>query len=197
MSLVTKRRWLPVIKTNGGRALRPLRRLGDNQDGFTAVEFALVIIPFLATMFAIMEVSLVYFATFTLENATEQAARLIRTGQAQQTAGGFDEDDFKEAVCSSTMAFMSCNENLRVDVRTFANFADVAGPQPIDENGEMSDDFESFNMGAGGAVVLVTVYYKWGVVASWPRLGLGVGNMDDGSRLISAAVAFRNEPFDG
>ena len=73
--------------------LRPAARIGRNTDGFTAVEFAMVIGPFLALLFAIMEVALVYFATFSLENATEQASRLIRTGQAQ----GFSAADFLSA----------------------------------------------------------------------------------------------------
>ena len=179
--------------SKGGNLLRDLKR---DTRGVTAIEFAMVIVPFLATMFAIMEVSLVYFATFTLENATEQAARLIRTGQAQGQGAAYTADKFKEEVCNQTMSFMACNGNLRVDVRSFAAFGGVNGPAPLDANGQLKDNFESFSMGAGGDVVLVSVYYKWNLVASFPRFGLGVGNMADGSRLLKASVAFRNEPFD-
>src|SRR5260370_17565881 len=59
------------------------RRFLRRQDGAVAVEFALVLLPFLAVMFAIMETALVFFAGRTLETALADSARLILTGQAQ------------------------------------------------------------------------------------------------------------------
>lgn len=171
---------------------------GKSEDGFTAVEFALVIIPFLAILFAIIEVALVYFATFSLENATEQAARLIRTGQAQ--GGTFSAADFKQEVCDRIPIFLNCDSNLFVDVRSFATFAAAAAgaPEPVDGDGNMVENFQLYQAGNGGTIVLVSVYYKWDLIAELPTFstGLGLGNLADGSRLISAATAFKNEPFD-
>jgi Flp pilus assembly protein TadG len=186
------------------RALKRLRALRKDQDGFTAIEFAMVIGPFLALLFAIMEVALVYFATFSLENATEQASRLIRTGQAQ----GFSAQDFKDSVCQRVPAFMDCEGDLIVDVRTFPNLSDAANgsPDAVDDDGNMIDGFEQFNSGGGGSIVLVNVYYHWSLFASLPDIGLlltggkqsiGLGNLADGSRLITSATVFKNEPFDG
>ena len=185
-------------------ALKRIRSLRDAQDGFTAIEFALVIGPFLAILFAIMEVALVYFATFSLENATEQAARLIRTGQAQ----GFSAGDFKNAVCERVPAFMSCDDDLIVDVRTFPSLNDAASgaPDAVDADGNMIDGFEQFSTGGGGSIVLVNVYYHWKLFAALPDIGrllsggqnsIGLGNLADGSRLITSATVFKNEPFDG
>lgn len=181
------------------RALKS--RLGGarkSEDGFTAVEFALVIVPFLAILFAIIEVALVYFATFALENATEQAARLIRTGQAQ--GGTFSADDFKQDICGRLPIFMGCDGDLVVDVRSFATFAAAAAgaPEPVDGDGNLVENFQLYQAGNGGTIVLVSVYYKWDLIAELPTFstGLGLGNLADGSRLISAATAFKNEPFD-
>ena len=190
--------------TAAGRTKRRLGLLKKNQDGFTAVEFALVIGPFLALLFAIMEVALVYFATFSLENATEQAARLIRTGQAQ----GFSAGDFKTAVCDRVPAFMSCGDDLIVDVRTFPTLSDAANgaPDAVDDDGNMIDGFEQFDAGGGGSIVLVNVYYHWKLFAALPDIGrllsggqnsIGLANLADGSRLITSATVFKNEPFDG
>ena len=185
-----------------GKGRSFLRIWRRDERGFTAVEFALVIGPFLALLFAIMEVALVYFATFSLENATEQAARLIRTGQAQ--GGNFDEARFKREVCARVPVFISCDSNLKVDVRSFDTFTEAASgvPQPFDARGNLLSNFEQYSPGKGGSVVLVSVYYHWGLMASLPRMGdftgrvgVGVSNMPDGSRLISASTAFRNEPF--
>jgi Flp pilus assembly protein TadG len=186
------------------RAKRRFRLLHKNQDGFTAVEFALVIGPFLAILFAIMEVALVYFATFSLENATEQAARLIRTGQAQ----GFSANDFKDSVCDRVPAFMDCDSDLVVDVRTFPTLNDAANgaPDSVDDDGNLIEGFEQFDTGDGGSIVLVNVYYHWKLFAALPDIGrlltggqssIGLGNLADGSRLITSATVFKNEPFDG
>jgi len=184
--------------------LARLRSLRKNQQGFTAVEFAMVIGPFLALLFAIMEVALVYFATFSLENATEQAARLIRTGQAQ----GFSAADFKQAVCDRVPAFMDCDGDMVVDVRTFPSLSDASNgaPDAVDDDGKIIEGFEQYNVGGGGSIVLVNVYYHWKLFASLPDIGklltngrnsIGLGNLSDGSRLITSATVFKNEPFDG
>ncbi|MGI9382041.1 MAG: TadE/TadG family type IV pilus assembly protein, partial [Methyloligellaceae bacterium] len=59
----------------------------------------MVAAPFFALLFALIEIGLVFFGSFTLENAVEQASRMIRTGQAQQQ--GFSEDRFKQEVCDN------------------------------------------------------------------------------------------------
>jgi len=74
-----------------------VRRFIRQQDGATAVEFAMVAAPFLAMMFAIIETAIVFFAGQTLETAGADSARLIMTGQAQTQ--GFDQTAFKNAVC--------------------------------------------------------------------------------------------------
>ena len=53
---------------------RVARRFARQQDGAAAVEFALVAVPFLALMFAILETALVFFAGQTLEAAVTDAA---------------------------------------------------------------------------------------------------------------------------
>src|SRR5690242_16846570 len=87
-----------------GRAIkRPLsstilRRFVRQQDGATAVEFGMVVAPFLAMVFAIMETALVFFAGQALETAGLDSARLIMTGQAQTQ--GFSQAQYKNAVCA-------------------------------------------------------------------------------------------------
>src|SRR5690606_26334632 len=75
-----------------------LRAFRRDQSGATAVEFALVAIPFFALMFAILQTALVFFAGQAMETAVANAARLIRTGQAQQQ--GLTAEEFKEQICT-------------------------------------------------------------------------------------------------
>jgi Flp pilus assembly protein TadG len=176
-----------------------MRALRKSESGFTAVEFAMVIGPFLALLFAIMEVALVYFATFSVENATAQAARRIRTGEA--LTQNMSASDFRDLVCDKLPSFMDCEGDLYVDVRAFPTFASAVGGgfEPIDSNGAFQTGGEQFNLGTGSSIVLVTVFYDWSLFATLPDFGLGLGNVrsgpSKGHRIISSSFAFKNEPF--
>lgn len=174
-------------------ARRPLlRRLRNDSSGASAIEFALVAGPFLALLAAIIEVSLVFFGGFTLENAVDQAGRLIRTGQAQ--AAGMDAAAFKKVVCGRVHVLFDCETGLKVEVQRFETFNGIGSSlgSPL-EDGTLKQSYP-FEMGNGGDVVVVRAFYEWNLFASLPAIGLS--NMDNGSRLMIAATTFRNEPFD-
>ena len=79
------------------------RRLGafaSADGGATAVEFAMISIPFLALLFAIFELGAIFLASSAIDAAVEQAARQIRTGQLQGTANN-NAAGFKTLVCNS------------------------------------------------------------------------------------------------
>lgn len=167
-----------------------IRRFRRDSKAATAVEFGLVSVPFFALLFAILETFLLFFASQTIETATDRAGRLIRTGQAQ--VGGLSEADFKAAVCDALNGLFNCEDGLIVDVRTYAQFADVDLGQPIDEEGNLIDDTE-YQPGEGGDIVVVRAFYEWPIHTN--LLGLGLANLANGKNLIAAATAFRNEPF--
>lgn len=182
----------PAMATGPHRKFHLFKRFRGNCSGATAVEFALVAGPFFALLFAIMEVGLVFLGTLTLENATEETARLIRTGQAQAVSMG--EAGFKNEVCSRIFTLFDCANGLKVEVKTFPDFADLAAngfSDPLD-GGQLRDDF-TFDMGQGGQIVLVRVFYEWDLLVNIP--GVGLSNMANGNRLVSAVTSFRNEPF--
>ena len=160
-----------------------------SKDGAAAAEFAIVATPFFALMFAIIEVSLIYFGNISLENGMMEAARQVRTGQLQ-IAGG-SEADFKDTICDYAEPLLDCSGGLYVDVRTFEDFGDTDFPDPLN-GGEVSTSFV-FNPGVDGDVVLVRAFYVWDVKT--PLMTSFLANMNDGRRLLSASAAFRNEPF--
>ena len=167
-----------------------LARFRRDETGVTAVEFGLVALPFFALMFAILETALVFFAGQTLETAVSNAARLIRTGQAQQQ--GFDANDFKDQICVLVMSLFDCDAKLVFDVRTYETFDSVNLLKPVDEDGNLVTDF-IYEPGQGGEIVVVRAFYEWPTFSS--LLGLDLSNMANGTHLLSATAAFRNEPF--
>jgi Flp pilus assembly protein TadG len=179
----------PFGGLTGGRWLR-LRAFRRDQSGASALEFALVAVPFILLLFAALQVGLVYLANFTLENATNQGARLIRTGQAQNK--GFDAGAFRTEVCKYISAPLSC-AGLKLDVRRFANFSNAELTEPLDSGGALKTNF-SYDPGVGGDVVVVRAFYEFELPTLLPA-AISMGNMKGGSRVLIATAAFRNEPF--
>src|SRR5690606_22330655 len=100
-----------------------LSRFRRGEEGVTAIEFAIVALPFCTLMFAIIETAIVFFASQALETATADAARLVMTGQAQKQ--NMSQAAFKQAICDNMRGMIGC-EGLKVDVRTYANFSGSA-----------------------------------------------------------------------
>src|ERR1700759_1242 len=91
-----------------------LRRFRRNRRGSAAVEFALVAPIFFALLFAIIETALVFFASQVLETVTQDSARMIMTGQAQNA--GFSQSQFKTYVCGKISVLFDCANGIYVDV---------------------------------------------------------------------------------
>jgi Flp pilus assembly protein TadG len=179
-----------------GRIASPRHFLRRN-DGAAAVEFAIVVLPFLAIMLGIMQTALVFFADQALETMVTDGARLIMTGQAQNN--GWDVNAFKNAVCPTNGTYgglITCN-NLSMNIRTFPDFGSISYTPPTPQAGQTQIDTSGFvyQPGSPGTIVIVQFFYQWPITVD--LLGLnalatsGLGN----SRLLVATAAFRNEPY--
>lgn len=170
-----------------------LRRWRVDRSGTTAVEFGIVAMPFIMMLFGIVGVALYFFTTFALENALERAARLIRTGEAQQA--GMTEAQFKARVCEYVPTFADCENKLLINVRSFAqpDLTPVVTRGECLNNGSLTN-VTTYSPGTASQVVLVTLCFEWEFSKAIPFINLG--NMDGGSRLIQAATVFRTEPYE-
>lgn len=184
-----------MMKGSSGAPARRgmLARWRRDEKGITAIEFAMVAPPFLMLLYGIIGVGLYFFTTFTLENALEQAARLIRTGQAQSS--GMTAAQFAQEVCDRAPGFVDCTGKLRVSVKNFNEWTQITNatlPTCLDAGGNLTNA-TSYTPGGSGEVVLVWVCYEWDFSRYIPFLNLS--DMGNGSRLIQAATTFRTEPY--
>ncbi|HVY19642.1 MAG TPA: TadE/TadG family type IV pilus assembly protein [Bauldia sp.] len=171
-------------------------RFGRNDAGATAVEFSLVALPFIALMFAIIETALAFFAQNYFEDTLARTARLVRTGQAQQVSTNVDQ--FKALMCLKLSPMFNCPGGLTLDVRTYSSFGSITLSIPTipagqPNAGNLDTSNTQYNLGKGGDIVLVRAYYAWPVFVN--RLGNNLATMPNGTRLLVATAAFRNEPF--
>ena len=190
---------------------RLLRRFQRNREGSAAVEFVLVAPLFFALLFAILETALMFFASQVLESITQQSARMIMTGQAQNGTGGTatacggvpcTQGTFKTYVCSQIPAIFSCN-SITVDVQNYQNYQSVSLPTPIDSSGNFDSSKMGYNPGGSSAcsgnsscansIVVVRLYYPWQLFVT--GLGYNISNMNSNQRLLMATAVFRNEPY--
>jgi len=166
-------------------------RFARDRKGAAAVEFALVAAPFFLLVFAILEIALIFFTSAIIEEAVAHAARDIRTGELQ--TAGQTEADFRATVCARIQSVADCGR-LRVDVRTFENFASTQFDPPVDADGDLDDSGFTFDPGGAQDIVVVRVFYDWQLLG--PGAINGLANMPDNRHLIASATAFRNEPYD-
>jgi Flp pilus assembly protein TadG len=183
----------------GGSIMRRLGRLfghfGHTRDGSTAVEFALVAMPFFAMLFAILQTALVFFATQVFQTAVAETSRKIMTGQV--AAAGMDAAGFKNELCSHLDAMFDCQGGVSIDVKVSDTFSGAnPGPVPI-KNGKVDNTSFTFDTGQGSTpgnpqIVTVRAVYQWPIIMSLMNPGLAdVGN----TRLLVATAVFQNEPF--
>jgi Flp pilus assembly protein TadG len=186
-----------------------LRRFQRNRDGSAAVQFVMIAPLFFALLFAVLETAIMFFASQVLETITQESARAILTGQAQNgsptVCGGqpCTPATFKTYVCSQIPAgLFNCN-NLFVDVQNYQNFQSVTLPTPIDNNGNLNSGNFGYNPGGSSSctgnvsctnsIVVVRLYYAWQLFVT--GLGYNISNMSGNQRLLMATAVFRNEPY--
>lgn len=165
-------------------------RFAREQKGAAAVEFALIALPFLALLFAILETALVFFAGQTLETAAAESSRLIMTGQAQ--TAGYSQADFKTQVCNRIYGLFDC-AGIYVDVKQYSDFSSVNNTAPV-SNGTFDSSKMTYVPGGPGCIEAITLYYQWPIYVS--LLGTGLSNLNGSKRLLAATAVFRNEPYD-
>lgn len=183
-------------KEKASGATRGLRRLvvrfGRKKDGAAAVEFAIVAVPFIAMLFAIIELAFVFWASQVLETAVHDTSRLIMTGQAQKQ--NFDQTRFKTELCARVLGLFNCNAGMIIDVRTSGAFASANLSKPtFKPNGSVDDTGFHYQTGGPGDIVVVRVMYEWPLILR--TFGLDLADTPSGKRLLMSAVAFRNEPY--
>jgi Flp pilus assembly protein TadG len=174
------------------RARRHTSFLARDENGATAVEFAIVALPFMMMLFGIIGVGLFFFTTFSLENAVEQASRPIRTGEAQ--TAGMTKDQFKTSVCGLLPDYVDCSGKLRINVQSYNVGDAIVAPACVDAGGALVPAAGTpYAVGTASQIMLVTACLQWSLAGQIPFLKLGT--MADGSALIQASTTFKIEPF--
>ena len=177
-----------------------IRRFRRDQDGATAVEFALVITPFLALLLAIIETALMFWTNQILEDAVTQASRQLLTGQSlaayPATAGAAaNTTKFRDAVCANAPALVDCGK-VQIDVRSYASFsgaqAGTSGANPV-SGGALNTAGFRYNQTGPGQIVVVRAVLEYDLLLT--QWSTALANIGGGRRALVASTTFKSEPF--
>ena len=163
----------------------------DDRRGVTAVEFAMVAVPFFLLVFGLLEVCLLFIVSTVMEHAIQEASRQIRTGQAQES--GFNEQNFRTTVCDKFFGLLDCDDKLHIDVQAIDNFGAANLTSPINADGDFDDGGFTYDPGGPNDIVAVRVFYEWNLIT--PVLTAPLANMNGSKYVVQGNAVFRNEPF--
>lgn len=182
-------RSLFVRKWNRVRA----RMRRDSRSGSAAIEFAVVAPVLFLFLFGIIETGVLFFASASLQNATDDTARLIRTGQI---SGTLTASTLKSYICSEISGLIpasNCSANLQVDLRAYSDFSSATYPSVTKADGTLDTTSLSVQSTGSCQVVLMRSFYPWSIMT--PLMAPLLENMPNGQYLLAAAAAFRSEPY--
>jgi Flp pilus assembly protein TadG len=171
------------------------RRFAKSDSGATAVEFSLVAFPFFILMGCICETGIMLFTEYSIQAGVQEAAREIRTGQAQ--TAGLNAAGFKSKICEITGIVIDCESDLTVYVRPANTFTSLASVLPTYMNVGAKPDGTpnptSYDCGGPSQAAGVIATYDWDFTMPFMTF---LGNINGGEkrRLYGLAI-FQNEPF--
>ncbi|MER2264497.1 TadE/TadG family type IV pilus assembly protein [Methylobacterium oxalidis] len=177
------------------RAVVRRSRLARDCRGATAVEFALVAVPFLSLLCVIVEAGFVFLSQQTLDIAVDRASRLLRTGEFQQSADGTEPTGrLRRLMCGNRFVFFRCDD-VRLDVTRAGRFSASQVPPAFDSTRK---DFvvsfgTRFDCPEGNDVVAVRAAVP--VLRPFSFLTIDGQAMSGGRQLLTSTSIFRTEPY--
>ncbi|MEZ5825600.1 MAG: TadE/TadG family type IV pilus assembly protein [Geminicoccaceae bacterium] len=159
------------------RILPHPREVGQDERGVAALEFALVLPPFLLLLFALFELGLILIGDIVLHHAVVATAQAYRDDKSAPA----DLQSARSLVCANLSALLSCGSQLTLDIRP-ANRLDSNASKVIAADG--------FDRGNDGDLLVVRASYDWHGVTPINRLAnLGT---DASGHLVAGSLVRRS-----
>ncbi len=167
-----------------------VRRFKDDDDGATAVEFAMIAGPFFLLIFAIIESSIYFLAGQYLETAVDNVGRMVRTGQLDSST---TEAEFKTEICDNTSLLYDC-DSLKIDLSIAATFDTLDDPPAPDADGNYDSSSFGFTPPGASQIAMITVMYEWPILTNYAAPLMT--NTSGKWALLTATAVFRTEPYE-
>jgi len=186
-----------MLKRLARLAKNATSRWRNSEHGSAAVEFAFVAGPFIMVLGTLIETGLMMLTEHALQSGVQDAARLVRTGQAQMS--GLTATTFKAEICKTASILIDCTGSVTVYVNSAATYASLAATLPsflnVGPSGTAQPNPTSFCMGNPSRPAAVVATYDWNF-SMWGMTYFGNVAGNSARRLVGFAI-FQNEPYPG
>ncbi|MFM2422980.1 MAG: hypothetical protein RL291_1510 [Pseudomonadota bacterium] len=196
------------LKNTRNRVTSHVVRFMRDESGTTAVEFAMIALPFFSMVFGIIASGLLFFVVSSVERGVWDGSRDLRTGLLQNGGGQYNglnpsqlKAKFKEHVCNRMPAMIKadCGSNMRVIVQSYGNASSISAPSctqtaPDGTTSMPPDTGTQFNAGDQNEVVMVTGCYEWTYAKMLPIFQIS-NRLSNGSYVVQGSATFVTEPF--
>jgi Flp pilus assembly protein TadG len=175
------------------RRLAP-RRFRRDEKGATAVEFALISVPFFMLLMSTVEMALMLWTSQQMEEAVFQGSRTMLTGESRALYNNpaTARQQFRDTLCANMTLIVDCPARLQVDVQTFASFATATSNSAVNA-GALNTAAFGFQPVTPSTIVVVRAVLSYPLTMStWSQ---AFANLSNGDRALMANIAFRTEPF--
>ena len=166
------------------------KNIRQDEKGSTAVEFALIGIPFIFMVIGIIEMALMFTAQSLLESSTAEASRQVRIGAVQEGGG---EDIFRDVLCNQAGVFLACDD-IQYQVESVESFEDAQEFPDATFDDEGNLDNQGFDPGGVSDVVLIRIAYKYPIKT--PMMSLILTNNGSNNRILLSTVVLQTEPYE-
>ena len=186
-----------TLKTAAARLRRLRRAFAADRHGATAVEFAILALPFLALLCVVVESAMMTFAQQTLDIAMGRATRVLRTGEFQDSADGSDPAGrLRQVMCGGAVVFFRCGD-LQLDLTRSSSFSNSQVTPPYDSQKKTwADGFGThFQCPQGDDVVALRAAVP--VLRLFSFMDFTRQSMGGNTQLLVATAIFRTEPYSG
>ena len=166
----------------------------NREDGSVAVEFAMIIVPFVYLTIAIIELAMMTAASNMLEAAVNESSRSIRTGQIQEQTALPPQEAFEEELCSHLFVIVDCDEvSFEVISMPGDSFSEAAAYQPVyDEDGNLVP--RDFDAGSSNDVVMIRATFRYQLMT--PLFSRIFSQEPDQTIPMISTVVIETEPYD-
>ncbi len=173
-------------------AFRRVRLFGRARDGATAIEFTLLIIPFLLIVFSTIETGMNFTARQVLWNATQNVARQIQTGQIR--GSDLTQTKIQTMLCDQIQFMVKAGcEGLSFNLGTYSGFGLVPTTGILNADGDLARTGISGTNGTS-TINQLNVLYHWPVLTNILYL-TDSADAKRGTMPLFSTLTWQNEPF--
>ncbi|KXF79035.1 hypothetical protein ATN84_04640 [Paramesorhizobium deserti] len=169
-----------------------LRGFRRDRSGTTAVEFAVLIFPFMILIFSVIEVCISFMGQQLLSDTTDRIARQLRTGELRAT--DVEGRKLHDLICARLEIFVpaGCPE-LSANLKTYPNYESVPKSGIVDATGHLRLG-DTVDPGGATSINQINVLYRWPLLTDIMRRQMQSAG-GDGRFPLFATNTWQNEPF--